>query len=43
MTKHESCAFAGFLYRHETELCQSGKCMKCNDGKWEETGKRCPC
>jgi hypothetical protein len=43
MDKNKSCNFAGFEYEHDYRICKTGRCMKCNDGKWEDTGKSCPC
>lgn len=43
MAEKKSCMFAGFEHPHGSEMCEDSKCMRCNDGKWEDTGKRCPC
>jgi hypothetical protein len=32
----DDCTFEGRRFAHEAEFCDSGKCMRCNDGKWED-------
>ena len=36
------CSFKDHLYPHDSEVCREGKCMICNDGKWEETDELFP-
>ena len=43
MYEKKPCIFAGYEYPHASEVCESLKCKRCNNGKWEETGKKCPC
>jgi len=35
-TERKNCTFEGREYSHGTELCIEGKCMICNDGRWEQ-------
>ncbi len=41
--KQQSCKFAGFEYPDQSVICRSGKCVKCNNSIWEQTGGICPC
>ncbi len=43
MAERKSCKFAGFEYAHDTRMCKTRKCVRCNDGVWQETGGNCPC
>jgi len=43
MAEEKTCTFADFEYAHDSKMCLSGKCVKCNDGEWEETDQSCPC
>jgi hypothetical protein len=43
MTEKKSCSFAGFHYPKDSKICKSGKCMKCDNGQWKDTGRKCPC
>jgi hypothetical protein len=35
--KKKECTHRGEDYAHDSEVCESGRCMRCNDGEWEET------
>ncbi len=43
MVEVTSCKIAGYEYPLESIVCRSGKCEKCDNGVWEETGGICPC
>jgi hypothetical protein len=32
----EKCTYESRQYPHESEICDSGRCMQCNDGAWED-------
>lgn len=37
--EEQSCTHAGTTYAHDTRLCIDGKCMRCNNGSWENWDK----
>jgi hypothetical protein len=43
MADKKSCTFGGFTHADGSQICRDGKCVKCVEGKWEETGESCPC
>jgi len=32
----KDCKWEGRDYSHGTEVCDSERCMRCNDGDWED-------
>ena len=34
--RNEECLLEQREFPHESEICDSGRCVKCNDGMWED-------
>ena len=43
MYDKKPCLFEGYQYPHASKVCEDDRCVECNNGKWEDTGKKCPC
>ena len=36
MIEKERCTYKDSVYSHDAAVCTVDKCMRCNDGEWQE-------